>query len=274
MIESAMITLREGLEAFLVVGIILAYLAKTNRQHFNRYVYIGCGAAIVASLAAAALFNVLSIEFSGRNEELFEGMVMLLAAGVLTSMIIWMTRESHLIKGRIEEQAAKSRALGLSILAFITVFREGIETVLFLAAAALNSDGSILAGAFIGLAASLAIVAVLSKSSVNLNVKTFFKVTSIFLIIFAAGLTAHGVHELQEAGVIPVVEEHVWDINHIFNEKSTAGSLAKSIFGYNGNPSAIEVASYIGYYLMVFGVIRRLKEGLPQNRQHPIGETV
>jgi high-affinity iron transporter len=271
MFENMMITLREGLEAFLIVGIIFAYLAKTNREHLNKYVYLGTIAAILASLVAAVLFNALSIEFAGRNEELFEGVVMLLAAGILTSMIIWMARESHLIKGRIEEQAAKSHALGLAALSFITVFREGVETVLFLAAAALNSDSSILAGALIGLGASLTVVVMLFKSSVNLNVKTFFKVTSIFLIVFAAGLTAHGVHELQEAGVIPVVKEYVWDINHVLDEKSTAGGLAKSIFGYNGNPSAIEVASYIGYYLMVFGIIRRLNRKIHwyKNKPHP-----
>lgn len=189
-------------------------------------------------------------------------------------MIIWMTRESHLRKGKIEEKTAQSHAAGLAVLSFITVFREGVETVLFLGAAALNTDTSVLLSALLGLGASLAIVLALFKSTVNLNIKTFFKLTGIFLIIFAAGLTAHGVHELQEAGIIPVIKEHLFDINHLLDEEGTAGSLAKSIFGYNGNPSLLETLSYAGYYLLVLGLIRRINKEVPQSRHHPIGEAV
>jgi len=255
-----MITLREGLEAFLVVGIILAYLAQTHREELKKYVYYGTGLAIAASLTAAGIFNLLAIQFAGRNEELFEGIVMLLAAAVLTSMIVWMLKESAYIKGNIQQKVSQSAATGLAVLAFVSVFREGIETVLFLGAAAVGADQNtdMLIGGLAGLSVSLILVYVLFRSTVNLDIKMFFKVTSVFLVLFAAGLTAHGVHELQEAGVVPVIVEHVWDMNGILDENGTVGSLAKSLFGYNGNPSLLEVLSYAGYYVLAYGFYRNI----------------
>ncbi|MFB0535004.1 MAG: FTR1 family protein [Anaerolineae bacterium] len=88
-------------------------------------------------------------------------------------------------------------------------------------------------------------------ASARLDVRRFFQVTSVLLIVFAAGLVAHGVHELQEAGLLPIIVEHVWDINLILNEKGTLGSIFTSLFGYNGNPSLVEVLSYVGYYLVI-----------------------
>jgi high-affinity iron transporter len=121
-----MITFREGLEAFLIVGIILAYLARTQQEGLKKYVYYGTEAAIFASLVAAAAFNILAIQFAGRNEELFEGVVMLLTAAVLTSMIIWMLKESAHITGDIQRKVSQSATTGLAVLAFVLVFREGI----------------------------------------------------------------------------------------------------------------------------------------------------
>lgn len=249
-----MITFREGLEAFLIVGIILAYLARTRQEELKKYVYYGTGVAIAASLIVAVAFNTLAVQFAGRNEQLFEGVVMLLAAAVLTSMIIWMLRESTHIKANIQHRASQSATTGLAILAFVSVFREGIETVLFLGAAALGAERStdVLAGGIAGLAVSLVVTYVVFKSTVNLDIRVFFRVTSVFLILFAAGLTAHGVHELQEAAVVPVISEHVWDTNSILDENGTAGSLARSLLGYNGNPSLLEVLSYAGYYVSTY----------------------
>ena len=211
-------------------------------------------------MIAAGIFNLLAIQFAGRNEELFEGLVMLLAAAVLTNMIVWMHKESAHIKGNIQRKVSHSAATGLAVLAFVSVFREGIETVLFLGAAAVGADQNtdVLIGGLTGLAVSLILVYLLFKSTVNLDVKMFFKLTSVFLVLFAAGLTAHGVHELQEAGVVPVIVEHVWDMNGILDENKTAGSLVKSFFGYNGNPSLIEVLSYAGYYALAYGFYRNI----------------
>ncbi|RNI12935.1 high-affinity iron transporter [Methanohalophilus sp. RSK] len=250
MLESFMITFREGLEALLIVGVILGYLVQTNRVYVNKYVYAGVGLGILGSLLAAVTLNILAIEFEGRNEALFEGVVMLLAALVLTSMIIWMLKESSNISANIRKNVDSKTEYGLMGLAFVSVFREGIETVLFMGAAAMNTETStVLYGGLLGLAASVVIAYLVFKSSYHLDLGMFFNLTSVFLILFAAGLTAHGIHELQEAALIPVFNEHLWDINHILSEDGIAGSLLKSLFGYNGNPSLLEVVSYIGYYV-------------------------
>jgi len=159
------------------------------------------------------------------------------------------------------------------VLAFISVFREGIETVLFLGAAAMNTEvRTVLYRGVPGLTASIVVAYLVFKSSSRVNLKTFFKYTGIFLILFAAGLTAHGVHELQEAGVVLIIVEHVWDINDLLNKKGTIGSLLKSLFGYNGNPSLLEVFVYAGYYVVV-GL--GLKPMNVRNTPHPeVADTV
>ena len=145
----------------------------------------------------------------------------------------------------------------LFALAFLAVIREGIELVLILTAASFTAEGpSILLGAGLGLAASILFAWLLFRSLINLNLQKFFRVTSIILVLFAAGLVAHGVHELNEAGWIPEVIEHVWDINPILNEKSFGGEVLKTLFGYNGNPSLTEVIAYVLYYVILFASFR------------------
>jgi high-affinity iron transporter len=134
-------------------------------------------------------------------------------------------------------------------MAFLAVFREGVELALFLSAAVfLLDDLNTLLGALAGLVASILVGMIIFLSSIQLNVRVFFRVTSAILLLFAAGLLAHGVHELQEAGIIPVIIEHVWDVNHLLDENSTAGLLLKTLVGYNGNPSLLEVLVYILYW--------------------------
>ena len=141
------------------------------------------------------------------------------------------------------------------MLAFVVVVREGIETVLFLFAATRVAESAVLfiIGGFLGLGTAIAMGYGIYKGSSRLNLRTFFNVTSVVLIVFAAGLLAHGIHELQEAAIIPVMVEHVWDINHVLPEKSTFGRFLTAIFGYNGNPSLIEVGAYFAYLGLALG---------------------
>ena len=239
MLAALLITFREGLEAALIVGIVLGYLKRTGHMDRQGGVWWGVAAAVGA-------------RFEGRAEQIFEGATMLLAAGVLTWMVFWMQAQGRRIKGELEEGVQKAVAAeqgwALFSLAFIAVVREGIETVLFLSAAAFSSSpAQTLVGGLIGLAAAVAVGWALFAASGRLNMRRFFQVTSVLLIVFAAGLAAHGVHEFQEAGLLPIFVEHVWDINHILDENGTLGSILKSLFGYNGNPSLMEVVSYVGY---------------------------
>ena len=264
MLSSLLITLREGLEAALIIGIILAYLARTDNRQGFKAVWTGASLAIVTSLVAGAAVYLLAGELSGQAEEIFEGAAMFLAVGVLTWMIFWMRKQAAGIKAHLQAQIqsvlSSGSSLGLVLLAFVVVVREGIETVLFLFAAVSVADSSMLftIGGFLGLAIAIGIGYGIYKGTSRLNLRTFFNVTSLVLILFAAGLLSHGIHEFHEAGIIPPIVEHVWDINNILPEKSTLGQFLTAIFGYNGNPSLVEAVTYFSYLTLVLGGYFRL----------------
>ena len=164
--------------------------------------------------------------------------------------------------GRLEIAKNKDK-FGLFFLVFISVLREGVETVIFLGAASFVNGPNTLLGGMIGVVSAIFIGYLIFVASVKINVKKFFNMSSFLLILFAAGLTAHGVHELQEAAVLPTYIEHVYDINHFVNEKGTAGSLMKGLFGYNGNPSLIEIISYLLYFVVVIVLYKSLNTSKP-----------
>jgi len=227
MLPSLLLSLREGLEAALIVGIVIGLLDRLDYQHLKVSVWQGVAAAVAASILAGVGLNLLGMEFEGQAEEIFEGLATLFAAGVLTWMILWIQKQGKYIKIRIETKTTQALVSGrraLFTLAFIAVFREGLELALFLLATSFVSEGVLtFIGAVVGLATSVILGWVLFSSTMRLSLRGFFKVTNILLILFAAGLVAYGVHELNEAGWIPSVVEHVWDINHILNEKSQVG---------------------------------------------------
>lgn len=194
--------------------------------------------------------------FEGRAEEIFEGIVMLLAASILTWMIFWMRENAGKLTNEIEIQTSqvvrRNGGIALFLLAFLAVFREGIELALFLLAIRLASNPVQTAvGTVLGLAAATILGWMLFKSAHRLSLRGFFQVTNILLIIFAAGMVGLGVHELNEAGVVPAVIEHVWDLNPILDEKSEIGLVLKALVGYNGNPS---LTSVLGYLLYLSGI--------------------
>ncbi len=253
MISSFIIIFRETLEAALIIGIILSYLNNTGQSKYNPIIYLSTAAGIIMSIIGAYIFTVIAGGFEGRAEEIFEGVVMLIGAALLTTMILWMMNQQH-SASKIEEKAesyiSKGKLFSLAILVFISVFREGIESVIFLSALKFSS-GSSIAGASFGFIAAAFLGFLIFAGSKKISLKIFFLLTNILLILFAAGLVAHGIHELQEAFLLPVFIEHLWDINSYFHEKGTLGGIAKGLFGYNGNPSLIEVTAYSAYILIV-----------------------
>jgi len=257
--SSLLITLREGLEAALIIAIIVAFLIKTENRQSLKHIWMGVSLAVVVSLAAGAGIFLLAGEFSGQAEEIFEGIAMFAAAGVLTWMIFWMRKQALNIKDHLHSQmrsaVIKGSSLGLILLAFIAVVREGIETVFFLFASTRTDESALLStiGGILGLAIAIGIGYTIYKGSSRLNLRMFFNITSVLLIFLAAGLVAHGFHEFNEVGVIPSVVEHVWDINHILPEKSTVGQFLTALVGYNGNPSLTEVLSYSLFLITALG---------------------
>ena len=256
MVASFLITLREGLEAALIVGIVLSVLRKLGRADRSRPVWLGVAGAVVVSTVAGLAFNALGVAVGGRGEEIFEGIAMLLAAGVLTWMIFWMQRQGRQVQVELERDVRHAVSVGrnwaLFSLSFVAVVREGIETVLFLTAAAFSATaGQTLIGGALGLVVAIVVGWLIFALGKELDVRVFFRATSVLLILFAAGLLAHGAHELQEAALLPTFVEHVWDINPILDENGPLGSFLKALFGYNGNPSLLEVISYVAYFVAI-----------------------
>ncbi|MFZ2618739.1 MAG: FTR1 family protein [Anaerolineae bacterium] len=271
MLPAFLLALREGLEAALIVGIVLGVLRKLGHNRQQVSVWQGAVAAIAVSLVAALLLYAVGLKMEGAAEQIFEGVTMLLAAAILTWMIFWMQTQGRRINRELEtgvRQAVSGMGgnkghWALFSVAFIAVLREGIETALFLTATTFTAGGqATLLGALLGLSAAAALGYILFATTRQLNVKRFFQVTSVLLILFAAGLVAHSIHEFNEVGWIPAVVEHLWDTNGLLDENSGLGLIIKALFGYNGNPSLTEVLGYVVYWAaLIFGV-RRLPQAL------------
>ena len=208
---AGVVVLREGFEASLVVGIVCAFLNRTGRRDGFGAVWAGVGAALALSLLVGAALFAAGAELDGRSEYLFEGIVMLTAAGLLTLMIFWMRGRARFLKREIEGRAQAAldagSAVGLALVVFIGVAREGVETALFLFSAVEGSNTVVsLVGSLIGAAAAVGLGYLFYRGSHRLNLRTFFTATSLLLLLFAGYLLASGLHELAEAGVLPESE--------------------------------------------------------------------
>ncbi|MEM4254739.1 MAG: FTR1 family protein [Candidatus Norongarragalinales archaeon] len=259
MIAEFVIGFREALEAALIVGIMLGYLRKTGQTEHNNRVYVGIAAGILASIFTAIALNSLAIRLEGAAEQLFEGSIMIIAAVVLTWMIFWMSKQRQIAQN-IQKAVDRNIAGGLTALAFIAVYREGFETVLFLQALAFSSQTDPLLGALLGMLAAVALGTAIYEVGIRLDIKVFFKATSVMLILFAAGLVAHGIHEFQEAGAITAFAGEAWNTKWFLDDKAGVGAVARSLLGYNDNPSWLEVLSYAFYLTVMLYFIEKLAE--------------
>jgi len=205
---AGVVVLREGFEASLVVGIVLAFLDRTGRRDGFVAVWAGVAAALALSLVVAVALFAAGAELEGTSEMLFEGIVMLTAAGLLTWMIFWMRNRARTlrreIEGRTQAALEAGSTIGLALVVFVGVAREGVETALFLFSSVEGSSPLVsLVGSVVGGAAAIGLGYLFYRGSHRLNLKTFFTATSVLLLLFAGYLLAFGLHELAEAGVIP-----------------------------------------------------------------------
>lgn len=264
MLSSLLITLREGLEAALIVSIIAAFLIRTGRRAALKDVWIGVGAALALSAAVGLVVSFGAASLSERSQEVFEGVASLIAAGVLTWMIFWMRKQARGIKAHLESRAEAAMAGGtfaLSFLAFTAVAREGLETVLFLYASFTQASGAAGAatGAVIGLLIAVALGYGLYRGGLRINLRTFFQVTGGLLIVVAAGLIAYGIHELNEAGMLLLLTAQAWTTEGVIAEKGTIGSILRGLFGYESKPTLFQVLAYVGYLVPVMAAFYGLK---------------
>jgi high-affinity iron transporter len=280
---SFVIALREGIEAALIVSIILAYLKQLGATDRARLVWWGTALAVLLSAAVGTAVFVAGAEFDGKAEEIFEGLVTLAAVGVLTWMIFWMRRQGARIKSELEEKvdtALVAGGLALAGLAFFAVLREGIETALFLFAAAKGTavEGTEVApatqvtGAVLGLALAVTLGVLLYRGGIRMNLRSFFRVTGLILIVVAAGLFAFSLHELQEAGWLPFLDTHAFDISSSLPDDAGAGAILRGLIGYNADPTWLEVVGWVGYLVVIGGFFLRTPN-VPGTKSRPEPET-
>ena len=273
-ITPTIISLREGIEAALIIAIMLSYLRKSNQTDLRKYVIAGTITAIVASLGVATVVGLLWGIFEGPMLTVFEGTVVLIAALLLTTMIVWMwnagTQVTQEIEDSMERSVIQQSGIGLALLSFSLVVREGIELSLFSMALVIQEGLQSYIGIALGLSLAVILGVGIYKGSLRISISVLFKWTSIFLILFAAGMVAYGVHELQEAGLLLIGPIEVWNINPpllsdgsypIFHDNGVIGGLAKALLGYNGNPSALEVVAYITYLGIAFAYLWMKQKG-------------
>jgi high-affinity iron transporter len=214
-VGSGLVVLREGFEASLVVGIVLAFLDRSGRRDGFVAVWLGVALAIGLSVLVGIGLFAIGAELEGRSEYLFEGVTMIIAAAMLTWMVFWMRSQSRTLRrsleGQVQTALATGSALGLGLVAFVGVLREGVETALFLFSTTEKSSPLVsLISALVGLALALGLGYAFYRGSHRLDLRRFFQVTSGLLLVFAGWLLAGGLEELSEAGVIPASEGVLW----------------------------------------------------------------
>ena len=269
MLATYLLSLREGLEAALIIGILLGALSKIRRTDLSSTVWLGTLSAVGVSILTAILLTSFGMSLEDPAEAIFEGITMLIAAGILTWMIFWMSKQARFLKSELEAGVNKAVASAgkspVFWLAFVAVVREGIELALFVTAAffAGNQSGvtsdiiQTLVGTILGVGTAALLSWTLFATAVRLDLRRFFKVTGFVLILFAAGLIAHGVHEFNEVGWIPSVIEHVWNLDTVISETSLLGQLLKTLFGYSSSPSLTEMIAYFTYLGSILILWRR-----------------
>jgi high-affinity iron transporter len=255
--ESLLIKLREGFEAALVVAIVLAAVRRSPRPDLAHWVWMGTAAAAGLALAVGLVIHATIDDLTGDRRARTFAVICFAAAALLTWMIFWMRAHARSLKGELEgraERAMEQSAFALGMVAFVAVAREGLETALFLVSTTTSSSsGDVLLGAIIGLLLACLLGVLVYHGSRFVPVKTFFQVTGVLVILFAAGLLARGVMFLQASGDIGSVNLALYDVTrfHWLTVSTQSGRFLAGIFGWDPRPSAEQVVVYVGYLVPV-----------------------
>ncbi|MHB1433344.1 MAG: FTR1 family iron permease [Streptosporangiaceae bacterium] len=269
MLATGVIFLREGVEASMIVAILLAYLNRTGQRRYFRDVFIGVGAALLLAGAAGVVAYLTIRTYAGsRVQTIFETITFLAAAVLLTYMTFWMRSHARGLKADLQSRAdaamGRGTRTGLSLLAFQAVGREGVETVVFTLAIAFSTTarGGMLAGGAIGLAIALAIAVAMYRLGHRINIGRFFTVVGTLLMVFAAGLLVDAVQNMQELGWLPVATRQLWHTGTILNENSALGDIAHSFLGYAQSPTVLQAIVYIAYLAGVLAAFYSVRQRL------------
>ncbi|MFC5501008.1 iron uptake transporter permease EfeU [Lysinimonas soli] len=263
MLANALIGLREGLEAGLVVGILVAYLRKIGRTDVLPKLWIGIAAAIAISLGVGALLTFGPYGLSSQAQEALGGSLSIVAVGLVTWMIFWMARHARHLKGELQSRLASAitgSALGIVVLGVVSVGREGVETALFVWASITSSGSAVLGtiGAAIGLALSVVVSYLIYRGLVRINLSKFFLWTGAFLVVVAAGVLAYGVGDLQEAGWIPGADAVAYNLSGVIPSTSWYGIVLSGVFNFTPEPSWARVIVWLLYIAVVLTLFLRV----------------
>ncbi len=260
MLSTFIIALREGLEAALIVGILVAYLVKTGRTALLIPLWTGVALAILASLGTGAFLTITSTELSARGEEFFAGTTSFVAVALVTWMVFWMKRTARHLKGHLEGQlsaAILGGPIALAGAAFFAVVREGLETSLFIYAnfKTVSSTPSATVGLVLGLSVAVALGYLIYRSSIKVNLGKFFTYTGVALVVVAAGVLSYGIHEYQELGWLPGADAFVWDVTPWIAKVSLLGGVLAGTIGFDTTTSWLQLAAwslYLGVVLYLY----------------------
>ena len=253
MLQTFLTGLREGLEAALVVSILMSFMVRSDHRDRIPALWTGVAVAVIASFGFGALLHYTSASMSFEAQEAFGGILSIVAVAFVTWMVFWMKRASRTLKGELQDKmsaAIEIGTIGVFTAALLAVGREGLETALFLYPTfqAQGAGAGPAVGALLGILTSVVIGVLLYRGVVSMNLAVFFKVTGAALIVIASGVLAYGVHDLQEAGILPGIDNLAWDVKG-WEITSWYGALLKGIFNLGPQMTVLEIVTYMGYLI-------------------------
>lgn len=269
MLSNYLIGLREGLEATLIIAILVAYLVSVGERTALRRLWIGVGAAVAVAIGFGAFLQLTSQSMSEKAQEAFGGIVSLIAVGLITWMIFWMAKHARELRGHLHGELNKALTSGggwaVAVVAFVAVIREGLETALFLWAGikASGSDGVPLTGAVLGLLTAIAIGVAVYFGAVRLNMGKLFTWTGYALIIVAAGVLSYAIHELQEAGLLPGEDATAFDVSAQMPPGTPVAALLQGTINFSPTMSWLQVIAWIAYVVPTLYFYTRVVRGRP-----------
>jgi high-affinity iron transporter len=252
MLSTFIIALREGLEAALIVGILVAYLVKSDQRGLLRALWSGVALAVTASLAFGAFLSYTSAELTDKGEELFAGTTSFVAVGLVTWMVFWMKRAARGLRDELHgkaEIAVTSGALSMATLSFFAVAREGLETSLFLYTnfKTVGAFSTATLGLILGLALAIGLGYGIYNRAVKINLSKFFTYSGVALIVVAAGVLSYGIHEFQEFGILPGPDAFAWDVTSWMPKESFVAALLGGTIGFDTTTSWLQLFIWVGY---------------------------
>lgn len=261
LVSNALIGLREGLEAALVVVILVAFLVKTDRLWALRWVWVGVGTAVTLSVILGGVLTYGTSQLSFEQQELIGGIASIIAVVFVTGMVFWMRSAARTISGELKGRLDRALDLGplaVALVGFLGVGREGLETAIFFYAttqAAGQGNAQPLIGWVIGLTGAVLLGWLIYRGAVRINLTKFFRWTGILLVVVAAGILAYGLHDLQEAGLLPGLGATAYDVSNVVAHDGWLGNLLRGIFNYTPRPTVLQAIAwtlYVGVVLTLF----------------------